>query len=176
MSIWAFRGAWPLGFDCLITYDSSIDCYVEAVTVTLVDHFSWDPLVDISFEMMTNSSNRVSRVRGIEIIMTLFQASWFSQMGCETLSYSWFDHSDSLTEHLLRLIESLLDPFSGSRFAMTCHTRAFFSSSFPHDLAFRAVVLIYSVVHSEPPYLHNLAFRAISSQLWRSKPLFSFLV
>ena len=36
------RWAWPLGFDCLITYDSSVDHYVEVVTVAPVDYFSWD--------------------------------------------------------------------------------------------------------------------------------------
>ena len=39
MPRWAFKGAWPLGFDCLITYDSSIDRYVRAATIAPVDHF-----------------------------------------------------------------------------------------------------------------------------------------
>ena len=66
---WAFRGAfreaWPLGFDCLITYDSLVDHYVGPVTITQVDHFSWDLLVDRSFKMMTDSSSKVSRVKDI---------------------------------------------------------------------------------------------------------------
>ena len=65
---WAFRGAfreaWPLGFDCLITYDSLVDHYVGPVTIAPVDHFSWD-LVDRSFKMMTDSSSKVSRVKDI---------------------------------------------------------------------------------------------------------------
>ena len=64
MSGWDFRGAWPLGFDCLITYDSLVDHYVGPVTIAPVDHFSWD-LVDRSFKMMTDSSSKVSRVKDI---------------------------------------------------------------------------------------------------------------
>ena len=141
MPRWAFRGAWPLGFDCLFTYDSSVDHYVEAMAVSPVDHFSWDPSMDRSFEMTTDSFNRASQVRSIQIIMALCQASWFSKIGYETLYYSWFDHSDSSTKHLLRLMESLLDPFSGSRFVTTRHTEAFFPSSFPRSLAFKATII-----------------------------------
>ena len=75
---WAFRGAWPLGFDYLITYDSLVDHYVGPVTIAPVDHFSWDLLVDRSIKMMIDSSSKVSRVKDIQIIMTLCQASWFS--------------------------------------------------------------------------------------------------
>ena len=74
MPRWVFKGARPLGFDCLITYDFSIDHYVEVVTITPMDHFSWDPPVGRSFDMTTDSSNRVSRVRDIQIIRTLCQA------------------------------------------------------------------------------------------------------
>ena len=135
---WVFRG--QLGFDCLITYDSSINHHVGAVTIAPVDHFSWDLPVDHSFEMMTDSSSKVSRVKDIQIIMTLCQASWFSQMGCETLCYSWFDHFNSSTKHLLRLVESLLDLFSGSRFVMTHHIEVFFP---PHHFL--------AASHLEPP-------------------------
>ena len=71
MPRWAFKGAWPLGFDYLITYDSLVDRYAAIVTVALVDHFSWDPPMDRFFEMTTDSFSRVSWVRGIWIIMTL---------------------------------------------------------------------------------------------------------
>ena len=83
-------------------------------------------------------------------------------MGCETLFYSWFDHPDSSTEHLLRLIESLLDSFNGSRVVATRHIEAYFSSSFPRILAFRVTIFsqfgiqshhISLVQHSEPSYL-----------------------
>ena len=83
-------------------------------------------------------------------------------MGCETLFYSWFDHPDSSTEHLLRLIESLLDHFSGSRVVATRHIEAYFSSSFPRILAFRVTIFsqfgiqshhISLVQHLEPSYL-----------------------
>ena len=75
MPKWAFREAWPLSFDCLIIYDFSVDRYVGAVTIALVDNFSWDPPVDRSFEMTIDSSSRISRVRDIQIIRTLGQAS-----------------------------------------------------------------------------------------------------
>ena len=146
----AFRGSWRLSFDRPSTYDSSVDRYVEAMIVSSLDHFVWELPVDHSFKTTTDSSNRVSQVKGIYIIMTLCQASWFSQMGCETLFYSWFDHYDSLAEHLLRLMEYLLDPFSGSRVVTTRHTGTFFPSSFPRSLAFRATI-ISSIWHSEPP-------------------------
>ena len=71
MPRWAFKGAWPLGFDCLITYDFSVDRYDGTVTIASVDHFSWELPVDRSFEMMTDSFNRISRVGDIRIIMTL---------------------------------------------------------------------------------------------------------
>ena len=153
LSRWAFKGSWPLGFDRPTTYDSSVDRYVEAMIVFLVDYFFLDLPVDRSFETTTDSSNRVSRVRGIRIIMMLCQASWFSQMGCETLFYSWFDHSNSSAEHLLRPMESFSDHFSGLRVVATCHIGTYFPSSFLHSLAFKAT---------------------ISSRLWHSKPLFLF--
>ena len=109
--------------------------------------------MDRSFEMTTDSSNSVSRVRSIRIILMLCQASWFSQMGCETLFYSWFDHSNSSAEHLLRPMESFSDHFSGLRVVATCHIGTYFPSSFLHSLAFKAT---------------------ISSRLWHSKPLFLF--
>ena len=59
------RWAQPLGFDCLITYDSLVDHYVEVVTIAPVDHFSWDPSANRSFKMMTDSSSRVSQVKDI---------------------------------------------------------------------------------------------------------------
>ena len=115
-------------------------------------------------------------------------------MGCETLFYSWFDHSDSSAEHLLRFMESLLDPFSGLRFVTTCHTRAFFPSSFPYSSAFKATI-ISSVWRSEPlslcisgiqshylsiiwrsePSLHNCGIQSHHSRssVWYSKPLVS---
>ena len=45
-------------------------------------------------------------------------------------------------------MESLLDPFSGLRFATTCHTRAYFPSSFILSLAFRSTISS-SFRHSE---------------------------
>ena len=75
MPRWAFRGARPLSFDCLITYDFSIDHYVGAMTIAPVDHFSWDLPVGRSFDMTTDFSSKVSRVRDIQIIRTLCQAS-----------------------------------------------------------------------------------------------------
>ena len=78
LSRWAFKGAWPLGFDYPIIYGSSVDRYVEVVAIALVDYFSWDSSVDCSFETTMDSSNRVFWVKGIQIIMTLSQVSWFS--------------------------------------------------------------------------------------------------
>ena len=75
---WAFRGARPLGFDCPIICDSSVDRYVEVVVVAIVDYFSWDSSVDWSFETTMDSFSRVFWVRDIHIIMTLSQALWFS--------------------------------------------------------------------------------------------------
>ena len=46
---WAFKGAWPLGFDYPTIYDILVDRYVEAVAVALVDYFSWDSSMDCSF-------------------------------------------------------------------------------------------------------------------------------
>ena len=40
LSRWAFKRAWLLSFDCLITYDSLVDRYVEVVTISPVDYFS----------------------------------------------------------------------------------------------------------------------------------------
>ena len=67
----AFKGARLLSFDRSSTYDSLVDHYVKVVAATLVDYFSWDSLVDRSFKMMMDSSNRVSWVEGIWIIMIL---------------------------------------------------------------------------------------------------------
>ena len=143
--LWAFKGAWLLSFDHPNTYDSLVDRYVEAMIVSTLDYLVWDPLV----ETTTNSSSRVSWANDIWIITTLCQASWYSQMGCDTLFYSWFDHSD---------------PFSGLRFVTTCHTGAFFPLSLSFNLGVQS-------------YFFSLPFRAtIFSQLWHSKSSFSFTV
>ena len=98
------------------------------------------------------------------------------------------------TEHLLRLMESLLDPFSGSRFVTTCHPGAFFPSSFPYSSTFKATI-ISLVWSSEPlsllisgvqshylsifwrskPALHNCGIQSLCSHssVWYSKPLVS---
>ena len=47
--------------------------------------FSWDFLVDHSFEMMTDSSSRAFWVKGVTLIVTSRQASWSSQVGYETM-------------------------------------------------------------------------------------------
>ena len=172
---WALKGAWLLGFDCLVIYDFSVDCYVGVVIIAPMDHFSWDLPVDRSFEMTIDSSNKVSRVRDI-LIIGHFVRPGFSQKDYEILFYSWFNHSDSSTEHLLRLMESLLDPFNGSRFVMTHHTKVFFSLH--HSL---------TAWHLEPPsYLqfgiHSHFLFAISgvwdtifSSFRRLKPLLLIL-
>ena len=72
---WALKGAWLLGFDCLVIYDFSVDCYVGVVIIAPMDHFSWDPPVGRSFDITTDSSSKESRVRDIQITRTLCQAS-----------------------------------------------------------------------------------------------------
>ena len=91
-------------------------------------------------------------------------------------------------------MESLLDPFSGSRFVTTCHPGAFFPSSFPYSSTFKATI-ISLVWRSEPlsliisgvqshylsifwrskPSLHNCGIqsRCSHSSVWYSKPLVS---
>ena len=71
-------------------------------------------------------------------------------------------------EHLLRLMESLLDPFSESSDVATCHTGVFFPSSFPCCLASRAVIHSLRLEplfsphfkHSQPPSLHGLGIQS----------------
>ena len=105
--------------------------------------------------------------------MTLCQASWFSQMSCETLFYSWFDHSDLSMGHLLRLLEFLLDLFGGLRFVTTRHTGAIFPSSFPHSLAFKATIMSL-VWHSKSLFLCISGFQSHHlSTSWHSEPLFT---
>ena len=79
---WAFSKARPQRFDCPTIYDSSVDwdrsSYLDGL-------FSCDSLVDHSFDTTMDSPSRASWVRGIRIVMTLHQASYFSQMGYETM-------------------------------------------------------------------------------------------
>ena len=47
--------------------------------------FSWDSSVNHSFEMTMDSSSKAFWVRGVWLIVTHHQASWFSQMDCEVV-------------------------------------------------------------------------------------------
>ena len=108
--------------------------------------FSWDSLVDHSFQMTMDSYSKVFWVRGVWLIMTSCQASWsfFSR------HFQWIESCDDML-----------------------HWGIFLLHHFLAVLAFRAI--IHSRLrHSESP-IFSLAFRAtIHSRLWRSEsPIFS---
>ena len=54
-----FKRAWPSSFDHFTTYDSSIDQFFEATTVSPIDYFCWEFPMDYSFEMTMDSLSGV---------------------------------------------------------------------------------------------------------------------
>ena len=103
--------------------------------------FSWDSPIDHSFEMTMASSSRAFRVRGVRLIVTLRQTSWFSQILWDYI-YSRFNLSNSLTEHLLRLRESLSNPSMDWELWRHATLGHIFPSSYPciFSLVFKATM------------------------------------
>ena len=84
-SRWAFSGAWrswswlshyTWPYSRLFWWDRG--SYPSGL-------FSWDSLLDYSFEMMVDPPNRAFWVRGVRLIVILRQALWSSRIGCEAM-------------------------------------------------------------------------------------------
>ena len=160
ISRWAFRGAWPLGFVCLITYDSLVDCYVEVVIVCPVDYFSQDSLVDHSFEMTMGSSNIVSWARDIKIIMILLHGFMICGLRvvatCHIKAYSPSSFPHRLAFRATSSVWRLEPCFFSLTFIAIVHLivqSCIFSLAFKvvvHSLAFKAII-------------HNQVFKATIS-------------
>ena len=71
------------GFDRPISQDYSVDCYVEIVVCLLPDYSL--RLSDHPYGMTMGSLGRVLWVRGVQLITTLWQTSWFLRVGPETM-------------------------------------------------------------------------------------------
>ena len=141
--------------------------------------FSCDSLVDHSFEMTMGSSSRACQVRGVLLIGTHHQVSWFSQMGCETI----FIVGLTVPTHQRNIFWDAWSFFQTlpMDWELWWHVTLRHNSplSFPRRLAFKAAIFYqlrrsessFTVWRSKPPSPYNSAFRAIiASQLWSSRP------